>query len=80
MDAVMVTVMQIHLTQPLPGDILVFLTGEALLYITGTLVNLHCRVEGHTAISNASLSCWSKRKDLRFLGGHVTNCTVKAFI
>ncbi|KAK6026737.1 helicase protein, partial [Ostertagia ostertagi] len=28
MDAVMVTVMQIHLTQPLPGDILVFLTGQ----------------------------------------------------
>ncbi|KIH43927.1 hypothetical protein ANCDUO_26060 [Ancylostoma duodenale] len=24
----MVTVMQIHLTQPLPGDILVFLTGQ----------------------------------------------------
>ncbi|KAL6734318.1 hypothetical protein Aduo_004872 [Ancylostoma duodenale] len=28
LDAVMVTVMQIHLTQPLPGDILVFLTGQ----------------------------------------------------
>ncbi|ETN82043.1 helicase protein [Necator americanus] len=28
LDAVMVTVMQIHLTQPLPGDVLVFLTGQ----------------------------------------------------
>uniref|UniRef100_A0A1I7XSZ9 RNA helicase n=1 Tax=Heterorhabditis bacteriophora TaxID=37862 RepID=A0A1I7XSZ9_HETBA len=28
LDAAMVTVMQIHLTQPLPGDILVFLTGQ----------------------------------------------------
>ncbi|VDO19323.1 unnamed protein product [Heligmosomoides polygyrus] len=45
MDAVMVTVMQIHLTQPLPGDILVFLTGqeeiesvqEALMEKTKTL-------------------------------------------
>ncbi|CAB3409218.1 unnamed protein product [Caenorhabditis bovis] len=27
-DAAIVTVMQIHLTQPLPGDILVFLTGQ----------------------------------------------------
>ncbi|PIC47449.1 hypothetical protein B9Z55_006805 [Caenorhabditis nigoni] len=28
LDAAIVTVMQIHLTQPLPGDILVFLTGQ----------------------------------------------------
>ncbi|KHJ95697.1 helicase protein [Oesophagostomum dentatum] len=28
LDAVLVTIMQIHLTQPLPGDILVFLTGQ----------------------------------------------------
>uniref|UniRef100_A0A0N4Z0R2 RNA helicase n=1 Tax=Parastrongyloides trichosuri TaxID=131310 RepID=A0A0N4Z0R2_PARTI len=27
-DAVIITVLQIHLTQPLPGDILVFLTGQ----------------------------------------------------
>lgn len=28
LDAVMISVLQIHLTQPLPGDILVFLTGQ----------------------------------------------------
>lgn len=28
LDAAMVSVLQIHLTQPLPGDILVFLTGQ----------------------------------------------------
>lgn len=28
LDATIVTVMQIHLTQPMPGDILVFLTGK----------------------------------------------------
>lgn len=28
LDAAMVTVLQIHLTQPLPGDVLVFLTGQ----------------------------------------------------
>lgn len=27
-DAAMVSILQIHLTQPLPGDILVFLTGQ----------------------------------------------------
>lgn len=28
LDAVMISILQIHLTQPLPGDILVFLTGQ----------------------------------------------------
>lgn len=28
LDASMVSILQIHLTQPLPGDILVFLTGQ----------------------------------------------------
>jgi pre-mRNA-splicing factor ATP-dependent RNA helicase DHX16 len=28
LDAAMISVLQIHLTQPLPGDILVFLTGQ----------------------------------------------------
>lgn len=28
LDAAMVSILQIHLTQPLPGDILVFLTGQ----------------------------------------------------
>ena len=33
-DAVIVTILQIHVTQPVPGDILVFLTGTSLLVYT----------------------------------------------
>ena len=31
LDAAIVSVLQIHLTQPLPGDILVFLTGSSFV-------------------------------------------------
>ena len=36
LDAVVVTILQIHITQPVPGDILVFLTGTYILYLTSS--------------------------------------------
>jgi len=38
-DAVVVTVLQIHITQPLPGDVLVFLTGQEEIESTVEILN-----------------------------------------
>ena len=38
-DAVVVSILQIHITQPLPGDILVFLTGQEEIETTVEILN-----------------------------------------
>ena len=38
-DAVVVTILQIHITQPVPGDILVFLTGQEEIETTVEILN-----------------------------------------
>lgn len=40
LDAAVISVLQIHLTQPLPGDVLVFLTGQSLFHTQLLSVNL----------------------------------------
>ena len=46
MEAVAVTVLQIHVTQPLPGDILVFLTGQEEIETTMEILQERTRKLG----------------------------------
>lgn len=50
LDAAMVSILQIHLTQPLPGDILVFLTGQD--EIETLMVNLILKIDSGFRCSN----------------------------
>ena len=43
LDAVVVTVLQIHITQPLPGDVLVFLTGQDDVDTAVEILNLRTK-------------------------------------
>lgn len=43
LDAVVMTVLQIHVTQPLPGDILVFLTGQEEIETAVEILNLRTK-------------------------------------
>ncbi len=43
LDAAVVTILQIHITQPLPGDILVFLTGQEEIETAVEILNQRTR-------------------------------------
>lgn len=43
LDAVVVTILQIHITQPVPGDILVFLTGQEEIETATEILNLRTK-------------------------------------
>jgi HrpA-like RNA helicase len=43
LDAVVVSILQIHITQPLPGDILVFLTGQEEIETCVEVLNLRTK-------------------------------------
>lgn len=43
LDAVVVTILQIHITQPVPGDILVFLTGQEEIETAAEILNLRTK-------------------------------------
>lgn len=43
LDAVVVTILQIHITQPVPGDILVFLTGQEEIETCAEILNLRTK-------------------------------------
>jgi pre-mRNA-splicing factor ATP-dependent RNA helicase DHX16 len=43
LDAVIVTILQIHITQPVPGDILVFLTGQEEIETAAEALNLRMK-------------------------------------
>jgi pre-mRNA-splicing factor ATP-dependent RNA helicase DHX16 len=45
-DAAIVTVLQIHVTQPLDGDILVFLTGQEEIETATEILNMRAKVLG----------------------------------
>jgi pre-mRNA-splicing factor ATP-dependent RNA helicase DHX16 len=43
LDAVIVSILQIHITQPVPGDILVFLTGQEEIETCVEVLNLRTK-------------------------------------
>ena len=43
LDAVVVTILQVHVTQPLPGDILVFLTGQEEIETAVEILNIRTK-------------------------------------
>ncbi len=43
LDAVIVSILQIHVTQPCPGDILVFLTGQEEIETANEILNFRTK-------------------------------------
>ena len=43
LDAAVVSILQIHITQPVPGDILVFLTGQEEIETAVEILNLRTK-------------------------------------